>query len=482
MKIGDSQNGNDKGKGKTNTYQQWTMDDSNLLLGLLAEAMKNGLCDANGSLSKLNVENFILPRLNAKTRFPKIYSNYLSRMKWLKNQYNKINELMRNNSSFGWDPIGNKVTASDEVWEEYLKSHSSHKKLRTKCSVDYDDLQLVVGVGTTTGNDSKALGADDIDPSILGNEENTISRTKKFPYDATNNAFIAPQNNTFDEMYRGNNLDDEEMNDDEMSEDEVTEIDEEFYEAIKILVMAVQVVIHVVNELRVIEAGQNHRYCVIYNNFRRSQFVTSENFHKMLKALNTLSKDMISKPELDCIGAIDGTHIPATVMGHDNSSFRDRHGNISQNVLAACNFDLEFMYVLAGRNELKVPKGKYFLADCGFANRRQILAPYRGVRYHLQDFIGNGNDPENEKELFNLRHASLRNVIERIFGIFESRFTIFKLVPSFPFKTQVEIILTCVALHNFLCKECRSDEFPIEEESASSSSLIVEEELDELVS
>ena len=63
-------------------------------------------------------------------------------------------------------------------------------------------------------------------------------------------------------------------------------------------------------------------------------------------------------------------------MRRDNSSFRDRHGNISQNVLAACNFDLEFMYVLAGwersahdskllndalsrRNGLKVPQGKY---------------------------------------------------------------------------------------------------------------------------
>ncbi|KAK1555559.1 hypothetical protein Q3G72_028209 [Acer saccharum] len=106
----------------------------------------------------------------------------------------------------------------------------------------------------------------------------------------------------------------------------------------------------------------------------------------MLKALNTLSKDMMGKPEpvvhakirentKDCIGVIDSTHIPATVMGRDNNNFRDRYGNISQNVLAACNFDLEFMYVLAGwegtthdskvlndallmRNELKVPHGK----------------------------------------------------------------------------------------------------------------------------
>nr|KYP43360.1 hypothetical protein KK1_035207 [Cajanus cajan] len=48
----------------------------------------------------------------------------------------------------------------------------------------------------------------------------------------------------------------------------------------------------------------------------------------------------------DCIGAIDGTHIPAIVRWRDVSSYRNRHEKISQNVLAACNFDLEFMYIL----------------------------------------------------------------------------------------------------------------------------------------
>ena len=81
---------------------------------------------------------------------------------------------------------------------------------------------------------------------------------------------------------------------------------------------------------------------------------------------------------------------------------------------------------------------------------------------------------ENEKELFNLRHASLRNVIERIFGIFKSRFTIFKSAPPFLFKTQAELVLACAALHNFLRKQCRSDEFPVEptDESSSSSSVL----------
>ncbi|KAI5326304.1 hypothetical protein L3X38_035378 [Prunus dulcis] len=93
-----------------------------------------------------------------------------------------------------------------------------------------------------------------------------------------------------------------------------------------------------------------------------------------------------------------------------------------------------------------------------------------GVRYHLQDFAGQGRDPENATELFNLRHASLRNVIERIFGIFKSRFTIFKSAPPFPYRTQAELVLASAGLHNFLRRECRSDEFPIELENESSSS------------
>ncbi|KAG5232567.1 nuclease HARBI [Salix suchowensis] len=44
-----------------------------------------------------------------------------------------------------------------------------------------------------------------------------------------------------------------------------------------------------------------------------------------------------------------------------------------------------------------------------------IISPFHGVRYHLNEFTDRA--PENEKELFNLRHSSLRTVIERGFGI-----------------------------------------------------------------
>ncbi|KAK3211824.1 hypothetical protein Dsin_016530 [Dipteronia sinensis] len=109
-------------------------------------------------------------------------------------------------------------------------------------------------------------------------------------------------------------------------------------------------------------------------------------------------------------------------------------------------------------------------------SRRNGLKVPQGTRYHLQDFGGQGRDPENANELFNLRHASLRNVVERSFGIFKSRFTIFKTTPPFPYSTQAELVLACAGLHNFLRKECRSDEFPVESDDEASSLLVNEDD------
>lgn len=109
------------------------------------------------------------------------------------------------------------------------------------------------------------------------------------------------------------------------------------------------------------------------------------------------------------------------------------------------------------------------------------MAPFRGVRYHLQEFTGQGCDPNNASELFNLRHASLRNVIERIFGMFKSRFSIFKSAPPFSYKKQAGLVLACAALHKFLRKECRSDigEFLVEEnvqQNATNTNQVIREE------
>lgn len=77
------------------------------------------------------------------------------------------------------------------------------------------------------------------------------------------------------------------------------------------------------------------------------------------------------------MGAIDGIYVPVTVGVDEQGPFRNKDGLLSQNVLAACSFDLKFCYVLAGwegsasnlqvfnsaitrKNKLQVPEGSIF--------------------------------------------------------------------------------------------------------------------------
>jgi len=53
-------------------------------------------------------------------------------------------------------------------------------------------------------------------------------------------------------------------------------------------------------------------------------------------------------PFKNCLGALDGVLVPAYVPLNIQSSWRSRKGVIPQNILAAANFNFEFVYVLAG--------------------------------------------------------------------------------------------------------------------------------------
>ena len=48
----------------------------------------------------------------------------------------------------------------------------------------------------------------------------------------------------------------------------------------------------------------------------------------------------------DCLKALDGTHIDVHVPLSMMVAYRNQKRGISQNVLAACTFDLQFCYVL----------------------------------------------------------------------------------------------------------------------------------------
>ncbi|KAG6490946.1 hypothetical protein ZIOFF_052278 [Zingiber officinale] len=167
----------------------------------------------------------------------------------------------------------------------------------------------------------------------------------------------------------------------------------------------------------------------------------------------------------NCIDAIDGTHIRVKVSKEDVSRYRERKSYPTMNVLAACTFDLKFTYVLPGwegsasysrildnalsrEDNLNAPQGKFYLVDARYMLRSTFLTPYRSIRYHLKEY--SQHPPENPKELFNLRHSSLRNAIERAFGVLKNRFPILAEMSRYDVETVSEIVLACCILHNFL--------------------------------
>ncbi|GKU98123.1 hypothetical protein SLEP1_g11164 [Rubroshorea leprosula] len=77
------------------------------------------------------------------------------------------------------------------------------------------------------------------------------------------------------------------------------------------------------------------------------------------------------------LGALDGTLIEITIPASEQGKYQDRKGNLSTNVLGACDANLKFTYVLADWegltsdshvlhdaltrcNSLKVPQNKYY--------------------------------------------------------------------------------------------------------------------------
>ena len=111
--------------------------------------------------------------------------------------------------------------------------------------------------------------------------------------------------------------------------------------------------------------GHNVRFRVIGSRYYRSIQTVHHYFRVVLRAILKLYRLVIRLPDestpseirnnlrfypyfKDCIGALDGTHIRASVPLSMQGRFRSRKGGTTQNVLAAITFDLKFSYVLAG--------------------------------------------------------------------------------------------------------------------------------------
>jgi hypothetical protein len=105
----------------------------------------------------------------------------------------------------------------------------------------------------------------------------------------------------------------------------------------------------------------------VKNRFTRSKETISRKLDEVLDCVYCMAKDVVKPidpnfttphPKLlsdrfaphfnNCIGAIDGTHVPVAVPSSKVVQHVGRHGYPTQNVLAICDFDMRFTFVVAG--------------------------------------------------------------------------------------------------------------------------------------
>ncbi|KAJ9546559.1 hypothetical protein OSB04_019102 [Centaurea solstitialis] len=240
--------------------------------------------------------------------------------------------------------------------------------------------------------------------------------------------------------------------------------------------------------------GHNQRYRVLKNRFQHSTQTIHKIFHEVLDKMIIFAKEIIVPTSFNpnpnipgnnrrlrrvfkgAIGALDGTLIHAIVPIQEQHLYRGRgKGECYQNVLAICDFNMVFTFVVAGwegvAHDSRVlsealtdstigfpfpPPDKYYLCDAAYTNTRGFMAPYRNVRYWLGDF--RRRRATNKYEKFNHSHAKLRNVIERSYGVLKARFPILKRMAPFALEVQRDVVIACFAVHNFIRKGGLSDE------------------------
>ncbi|XP_058080698.1 uncharacterized protein LOC131228866 [Magnolia sinica] len=78
------------------------------------------------------------------------WQNVSNQLRYYKRKYNAVKDMLAA-SGFGWDNERMVVTAPDEVWEEYLRSHPCAEGLRGKHIDRMDDLTVIVRFDQATG-------------------------------------------------------------------------------------------------------------------------------------------------------------------------------------------------------------------------------------------------------------------------------------------------------------------------------------------
>ncbi|XP_028119487.1 uncharacterized protein LOC114316977 [Camellia sinensis] len=400
----------------------------------------------------------------------------------LKADYQTFKRLQAQ-TGLGWDPIVGTVVTPDEFWD---KASRNVKKFRTKEFEYFQEMTEIVENCCATGALSRAstqgaLDSEEKDdmlnifwnPNVCGSNVGGSNATEAIPVDLFGDKYMDPAKGKSHKRGPTTN-----QTDSGRSKKSRSSGDDYSLDACQDALL----------ELRDIPPVQYIRALTLFKDkeWRRENHMSSDRENNTMK--------ISSEEDEDYVGAIDGTLVDTWVPASRQNTFCGRKSTVSQNVLAAYDFDMLFTFInsawegSAHDNAILVdsitradqqfphpPNGKYYLVDAGFTNMPGFLAPFRSQRYHLQEF--RGRRYAEPKELFNHRHLSLLNVIERTFGVLKKRFPILRSMPNYKSTRQGPLMIACCVVHNWIRWHAAMDPFFME----ADNEMAAEAEADGLV-
>ncbi|PON87695.1 Myb/SANT-like domain containing protein [Trema orientale] len=128
-------------------HKLWLPENESFFIGLLYEEAKKGLQTTTlDRKTWQKVEEELFKKFAKRYKIDKLKSKFNR----LRIAHREFSQLLQN-TGMGWDPQTRTVTASEEVWESYLKVNPGAKKFRKKGLPHYDLLGVIFNNTTATG-------------------------------------------------------------------------------------------------------------------------------------------------------------------------------------------------------------------------------------------------------------------------------------------------------------------------------------------
>ncbi|XP_038889345.1 putative nuclease HARBI1 [Benincasa hispida] len=212
------------------------------------------------------------------------------------------------------------------------------------------------------------------------------------------------------------------------------------------------------------ESSGTHK---LFEIFQHSSYGSLTTSHCFVKKTRTDHKYMHQWKMEVVSGALDGTYIKVNVSVVNRPRYRTRKGEIATNVLAECDQNGEFIFVLPGWEGSAADSRVLRVA---VSRPYKLRVPKEGNDTIYPIGVEQKTHRQLQENFSNMKHSSARNVIERAFGLLKGRWAILRGKSFYPIQVQCRTISACCLIHNLIIREMGIDaifDMPDEENSAS---------------